>query len=408
VVSFAQDLTQRATGRRFGALGAPPWLARWLAVAPVVFLTPVLALMAYWNFAGLLYSIGALPHAGTIGDWFYWGWVDPAHPYAFEWVRWSPPAVAVMGFLHPWALWPVIVAHVAVLAFLRDWRVIAIVLLAWPFWEDALNGGITTFAFVAAWAAIEGSSVGVAAFVLPAVLVPRPLMLPVLAWLAWHRPLARWLIALGAFGVVAVSFATNQLGPWLQRLVEVGAPPTFNLAPSAWIGGWWVLIGLPLAAWLTIRGRLGLASLAASPYLLVYYLGFALLELRNRGANVIWSRATESLVPAWSSRDLRLSLIPRSRPVRLGLALTGLGAMLTLGVMTGLARISAGAFADQPLAIAYCAAAFMLIPALAWVLDQMADSPETRIPVHSDLLVPTTGPSGTRQEPEFALSEGPR
>jgi len=292
VVSVVQDLTQRVSDRGFAIPGAPPWLARWVAVAPVLLLAPALALLAYWNFAGLLYTLGALPHAGTIGDWFYWGWVNPADPYAFEWVRWSPPAVAVMSFLHPWALWPVIVAHVVAVAFLRDWRVIAILLLAWPFWEDALNGGVTTFAFVAGWTAVEGSSVGVVAFVLLSVLVPRPLMVSMLVWLAWHRPLARWSIAAGAGGVVVISLAMNQLGPWLQRLAEIGTPPTFNLAPSAWIGGWWVLLGLPLAAWLTMRGRLGLASLAASPYLLMYYLLFGLLELRANGPGAIWSRTT--------------------------------------------------------------------------------------------------------------------
>ena len=295
MASLAQDFIHSATGRRFGVPVAPPWLARWLAVVPVLFLAPAVALLAYWNFAGLLYTIGALPHAGSIGDWFYWGWVNPADPYAFQWVRWSPPAVAAMVFAHPWGLWPVIIAHLVAVAFLRDWRVIAIVLLAWPFWEDALNGGITTFAFVAGWTALEGSSVGVVAFVLLAVLVPRPLMLPVLAWLAWHRSLARWSIAVGAFSLVAVSLAMGQLGPWLQRLTEIGTPQIFNLAPSVWIGGWWMILGVPLAALLTLRGRLGLASLVASPYLLVYYLVFVLFELRNGGYGALWSRTTEIL-----------------------------------------------------------------------------------------------------------------
>lgn len=290
-LGWTRRFARSVAGGRIAVPGTPPWVARWLAVAPVVLLAPVLALLVYWNFAGLLYTLGALPHAGTVGDWFYWGWVNPADPYAFEWVRWSPPSVAVMGFLHPWAIWPVIIAHVAVLAFLRDWRVIAIVLLTWPFWEDALNGGVTTFAFVAGWTAIEGSSLGVAAFVLLAVLVPRPLMLPVLGWLAWHRSLARWFIAVGAFSVVGVSLAMNQLGPWLQRLMEIGTPPTFNLAPSAWIGGWWPVLGLPLAAWLTVRGRFGLASLAASPYLHLYYLLFGLLELRTDGHRSLLPRS---------------------------------------------------------------------------------------------------------------------
>jgi hypothetical protein len=45
------------------------------------------------------------------------------------------------------------------------------------------------------------------------------------------------------------------------------------------LGAAWVPIGLALAAYLTIRGRLGLASLAAAPYWFGYYLVFVLLEM---------------------------------------------------------------------------------------------------------------------------------
>jgi len=47
------------------------------------------------------------------------------------------------------------------------------------------------------------------------------------------------------------------------------------------MGSLWVPIGLVLAAWLTWRGRLGFASLAASPYWLPYYLFMPFLELRR-------------------------------------------------------------------------------------------------------------------------------
>lgn len=53
-------------------------------------------------------------------------------------------------------------------------------------------------------------------------------------------------------------------------------PP--STAPS-FLAVAWVPIGLALGAWLTWKGRLGLASLAVSPYVLPYYLVMALLEL---------------------------------------------------------------------------------------------------------------------------------
>jgi hypothetical protein len=55
-----------------------------------------------------------------------------------------------------------------------------------------------------------------------------------------------------------------------------------NLAPSHWIGVAWVPIGIALAAFFTWKGRLGLACLAASPYVLPYYLLMGFLELRFR------------------------------------------------------------------------------------------------------------------------------
>jgi hypothetical protein len=60
-----------------------------------------------------------------------------------------------------------------------------------------------------------------------------------------------------------------------------------NLGPSALIGWAWVPIGLALGAWLTWKGRLGLASLAVSPYVLPYYLVMILLELSPLVARTI-------------------------------------------------------------------------------------------------------------------------
>jgi len=50
--------------------------------------------------------------------------------------------------------------------------------------------------------------------------------------------------------------------------------------PPAWLGSAWLLIGVPLGAWLTWRGRVGWAGLAISPYWLMPYYLMLLLELR--------------------------------------------------------------------------------------------------------------------------------
>ena len=62
---------------------------------------------------------------------------------------------------------------------------------------------------------------------------------------------------------------------------------TFNLSPSRFVGAWWMLIGLPLGAWLVLRGRIGWASMAISPYLLPYWVQMLGLELVRPGAGSV-------------------------------------------------------------------------------------------------------------------------
>ena len=68
---------------------------------------------------------------------------------------------------------------------------------------------------------------------------------------------------------------------WVARLLDSTADigSDFNIGPSALIGSWWLIVGIPLGIWLTWRGRIGLAGLAVSPYVLPYYLLIGVLEL---------------------------------------------------------------------------------------------------------------------------------
>lgn len=52
-----------------------------------------------------------------------------------------------------------------------------------------------------------------------------------------------------------------------------------NFSPTRLIGVVWLLIGVPLAAWLTWKGRVGIAGLAMTPYLLPPYLLMLLWDL---------------------------------------------------------------------------------------------------------------------------------
>src|SRR5207248_2786593 len=111
-------------------------------------------------------------------------------------------------------------------------------------------------------------------------LIPRPLAVPVAAWLLWKRPELRVPAAALAALVVLATLATGAAGPWIGALVraEADVGHELNFGPSALIGPVWIPIGLALAAVLVTMGRLGWASLAASPYVLPYYLLFGLLE----------------------------------------------------------------------------------------------------------------------------------
>ena len=133
----------------------------------------------------------------------------------------------------------------------------------------------------AAWA-LTGSRLATGAYLIMAILIPRPLMLPVAAWLLWKRP--EWRLPFAA-AVAAHALAVLAIGwgpEWIGTIIAAGrdADLPSNVGPSRFVGTLpWLVIGLPLAAWLTRRGRVGLASIAASPYWLPYYLIMPLLEL---------------------------------------------------------------------------------------------------------------------------------
>lgn len=191
---------------------------------------------------------------------------------------WSPVGAYVLQFITPLGLWAWrLVLFLAALA-MPTWRLRLLVLVSWPFWVDIATGNLVTVIFLAAVWALHGSKIGTVAFFAVALLVPRPLLAPLALWILWRRPEWRWPFAgmLVAHGLLVV---WTGLGPaWIASLAAIGPELQsfyLNLSPTRFIGWWWMIVGTPLALWLTVHGRLGWAGLAISPYIWIYYLFWA-------------------------------------------------------------------------------------------------------------------------------------
>ena len=237
----------------------------------------------------------------------YWWQLIAAGSIAFDWnifveagrrvVAGSPDLYeqgAVYGFLHS----PIFAYIISMVAWIGTggirlltlasalamptWPMRLLAIGSWPFAMDLQHGALlTVIVCVAAWA-VRGSMVAGMAFVVMALFSPRALMLPIVLFVLWKNPRLR----LPAMGIAVVHslavVATGYADDWLSVLLTTGTgqiETLLNLSPSRYLGGWWLLAGVPLAAWLTVRGRIGFAALAISPYVLPHYLLVLLLEL---------------------------------------------------------------------------------------------------------------------------------
>lgn len=212
---------------------------------------------------------------GTLYDW--------SDPYFY---RYAPQLAPLFGLLPALGLVLWRVAHFVALAVLPSRRLAFILLVSYPFWFDVNTGNLMVFVLLAAAWAFTGNRVAIGIYLALCLLVPRPIMVPLLAWILWQRP--EWRLPFVGMALLAVLTAipTGYLWEWIGSLPRSGIAEIandFNLSPSHLVGPAWLLIGVPLAAWLTIRGRVGWATMAISPYLLPYYVQMLGLELVKPG-----------------------------------------------------------------------------------------------------------------------------
>lgn len=196
--------------------------------------------------------------------------------------RYSPIAAFAFGLLGLMGTTAWRLLHIVAAAAMPRLLLSAVTLVSWPLWWDVETGNTLVFFLLAGAWALTGSRLATGAYFIGLLLIPRPLMVPLAVWLLWKRPEWR-LPVLGLFVVHAVAvFATGWADEWIVELIATPASiytSSTNVGPSRFVGLAWMIVGLPLGAWLTWRGRLGWASLAVSPYLLPYYLLMGLLEL---------------------------------------------------------------------------------------------------------------------------------
>lgn len=227
-------------------------------------------------------------NAWVAPDWEAFALVPVAHPYTQIIV---PPDIPTFWRYSPVALWliqPVAIMagrlgfallHLALLALLPR-RTALIVGISFPFWVDLIFGNVFTLVFVAAYWAVRGNRAGAIAFAVLTLLMPRPVQFPLLVWLLGRDSLVRQtffvLFAAHLLLVVGSGFTVE----WATRLLtdptDMGA--WFNASPSRFLGYGWLLVGVPLAGWLFVRGRPAWAGLAIAPYLLPQYWLLAFAE----------------------------------------------------------------------------------------------------------------------------------
>jgi hypothetical protein len=239
------------------------------------------------NLVTMYQSVRLSPEAAV--DWHTWSTlpVRLASGTVYEasdtgmWFAWSPVMAVVMAAVSIVGYWPWVVAHIASVALLRDWRLVVLVLASWAFWFDTAQGNTFTFVFVAGVLALRRSRAAGVAFVGLCLLMPRPIQLPLLVWLLWHdRSLWKPAMVLAGLHAVAV-LASGYAVAWLDAMMRTTSVP-WDMGPVSALGPAWFTIGIPLAAWLTWRGRVGWAGLAISPYLIPQYLLWPLLEVRSQ------------------------------------------------------------------------------------------------------------------------------
>ena len=218
-------------------------------------------------------------------DWQLFLWLRENPPYAmgpYGPFRYSPVAASLFNAVTFVGYLPWFAVHITALWLLRFSPLLLVMtLMSWGWWLDTMMGNAFTFVFIAGMLALRGSNGWALVYIALLCLMPRPVQLPLAIWLLWKMPAVRW-PALAIFAVHSgLALLSGELGAWIRVVLSTPSDPLgYNLSPTALIGTAWLVAGIPLAVWLTAKGRTGLAGLALSPYILPMYALVLLWDVR--------------------------------------------------------------------------------------------------------------------------------
>ncbi len=248
----------------------------WRQLALAVYLGLNLGMILYQP-----WDVGFLPDwelwrslAGRLESGDLYGELAGTFPYV-----WSPLMAPVMIGVAAVGFWPWAALHISALLFLRDWRLIALVLCTWGFWTDLAGANTFAFVLVSGWLAWRGSRVAAIVYLTLLFLMPRPIQLPLALLLLARMPEIRWPTT-----VIFVSHGLIVLGAgyavgWITNMVAYSSTTPYDLGPRFFIGTVWVPIAIGIAAWLTWKQKPGWAGLFASAYWLPQYFLMPIVDL---------------------------------------------------------------------------------------------------------------------------------
>lgn len=273
---------QRTHATVAGEMVRLAWV-RWRRLLIPVALAANLALVLH-----TVYQLGI--RYGGPTDWIFI-WQPAASQLAAGTLYSGPTGVFVWSPLAAWLLahvvlplgYPVLVAaHFAALLALRNRHLALLVAISWPFWVDLVPGNFFVFVAISGFLALRGSRLAALAFFALCMLMPRPVQFPLAVWLLWHDRALVLPVAAMATASIGIVGLTGYGDDWIRTMITIGRDYPYrawDLGPSRILGAWWLLVGIPLGVWLTLKGRVGLAGLAVSPYLVPQYLLMLLIEL---------------------------------------------------------------------------------------------------------------------------------
>lgn len=264
--------TVRHAGRPQSGNAARRRSPSWMPVAIAIYAGVNLGLVLYFG------RFPGVPHP----DWELWTALGDGPIYDTETVApfvWSPVAAWIMRLVPVIGYWPWVAVQAGSVLLVRDRRFTALMVVSLGFWDQLAGGNTMIFVVVAGILALRGSRPAAVVYMALLFLMPRPLQLPLAAWLAWKMPEIRWPSALVFIIHAVLVLGSGLTGEWIENVLAHGGP-LGNYGPSAHIGTLpWLALGIPLGVWLTIRGRVGWAGLAVSPYWLAGYLLMPIVEL---------------------------------------------------------------------------------------------------------------------------------